>query len=129
MPVTKKPVNVDAFGPGSEGWSDTRKVRGGGTTPRVPTPAYSYDEVSVTPIEGDSDYSKTLAEVLTSLGIAKDNRKIVKFLVKGYNFYAKHDANPKGDAKENAAMRTLAQSLGISVADFQAMIAARKAKG
>ena len=84
-------------------------------------PEYEYNEAEFTFIDGDATGEKTFIDVFESL--FKGNYKSgVKALVKGWNFYAKKNAAPKSDAKKLKALRTLAESLGLSLAEIQAKL-------
>jgi len=113
--VTKKSVEVEAVEPG------TRKTKGGGSVETPAVPAYKYDEVSVVSIEGDTTGKDTFASAFSEL-VGNDFKAAIKYLVKGYNFYAKKNAKPGTNSKVIAAQRVLAESLGMSLADFQALI-------
>ena len=113
--VTYKDKHVDAAD------AKTRKVRGGGTIEVPAVSEYDYKVAEFTFVDGDTTGEKTFIDVFESL--FKGNYKSgVKALVKGWNFYAKKNAAPKSDAKKLKALRTLAESLGLSLAEIQAKL-------
>lgn len=94
------------------------------TTISPAQPAYDYKLAIVDPIEGDSTGENTFVSVYDELTHG-DHKLATKFLVKGFNYFAKKSAapaKPKSELKQNKALQTLADALGISVAEAKAKL-------